>query len=103
MSGYPAPIRRSSHSTGEYVRDIIAHPNGLESHWALFKRGLNDIYHHVSAKHLHHYSGEFEGRHNNLPYDTADQLSRMAQGTAGKRLPYAALIGPPETRQPRMI
>ena len=41
---------------------------------------------------------EFEGRHNNRPLDTADQMSRMVERGVGKRLPYADLIGPPESR-----
>ena len=42
----------------------MAHTNGMESHWALFKRGIDGIYHHVSVKHLPRYTTEFEGRHN---------------------------------------
>ena len=43
------------HSMGEYVRDM-AHTNGIESHWALFKRGIVGTYHHVSVKHLDGYA-----------------------------------------------
>ena len=34
------PHEAVKHSVGEYVRDM-AHTNGLESHWALSKRGLD--------------------------------------------------------------
>ena len=98
--GYQGLNRRHeavAHGAGEYVRNM-AHTNGMESHWALLKRGLDGIYHHVSVKHLDRYAGEFEGRHNNRPLDTADQMSRMVERTQGKHLPYADLIGPPESR-----
>ena len=49
--GIPRPHEAVAHSAGEHVREM-AHTNGLESHWALFKRGLDGVYHHVSFKHL---------------------------------------------------
>ena len=79
------------HSVGEYVRDM-AHTNGLESFWAMLKRGHDGVYHHFSVKHLDRYVGEFEGRHNNRPMDTADQMAAMVQGMDGKRLRYQGLI-----------
>ena len=90
------------HSAGEYVKRQ-ASTNGIESFWALMKRGLNGTYHHVSVKHLGRYVDEFSGRHNVRPLDTQDQMGRMATGAVGKRLTYADLIGPKETRQPRML
>ena len=80
------------HSAGEYVRDM-ATTNGIESFWALMKRGLHGTYHHVSVKHLGRYVNEFAGRHNERPKDTADQMASMAQGTVGKRLTYRDLVG----------
>ena len=85
------------HSVGEYVREQ-AHTNGMESFWAGLKRGYEGVYHHMSAKHLGRYVTEFEGRHNDRPLDTADQMASMVRSAEGKRLTYAALIGPPETR-----
>ena len=79
------------HSVGEYVRDM-AHTNGIESFWALLKRGYTGTYHHMSAKHLERYVIEFEGRHNARPMDTDEQMARMARGVAGKRLQYKTLI-----------
>ena len=80
------------HSVSEYVRGM-AHTNGMESHWAALKRGYDGVYHQMSAKHLHRYVAEFEGRHNRRPLDTADQMARMAKGADGKRLQYKTLIG----------
>ena len=100
--GLPRPHEAVKHSANEYVRGM-AHTNGLESHWALFKRSIDGTYHHISVKHLHRYIVESEGRHNNRPLDTADQMTAMAQGAVGKRMTYASLIGPLETRNPRML
>ena len=81
------------HSANEYVQGM-AHTNGLESHWALFKRGIDGTFHHVSAKHLGRYVAEFEGRHNARPLDTGEQMEGLVRGAAGKRLPYTELVRP---------
>ena len=80
-----------AHSAGEYVREQ-ASTNGIESFWAGVKRGQDGVYHHFSVKHLDRYIAEFEGRHNNRPLDTADQMAAMVEGSVGKRLPYEDLI-----------
>lgn len=99
-------LRRSHmavrHSVGEYVRDM-AHTNGVESHWAMLKRGHDGIYHHFSPKHLDRYVTEFEGRHNTRPLDTEDQMTLMVQRSVGKRLTYETLVGPKPTRQPTLL
>ena len=63
-----------------------------ESFWALLKRGYQGTYHHLSPKHLDRYVTEFEGRHNDRPADTIDQMRFTAQRIVGKRLPYAELV-----------
>ncbi len=79
-----------SHSVGEYVRDM-AHTNGVESHWAMLKRGYYGTYHRMSEKHLPRYVNEFSGRHNVRPLDTEDQISLLVQKSIGKRLTYQQL------------
>ena len=79
------------HSVGEYVRGQ-AHTNGMESFWAMMKRGYTGIYHKMSVKHLHRYVSEFEGRHNDRPLDTLTQMTTIVQGMLGKRLRYQDLV-----------
>ena len=79
------------HSAREYVHGM-AHTNGIESHWAMLKRGYVGVYHQMSAKHLPRYVAEFEGRHNSRRLDTDEQMRIMARGADGKRLRYADLI-----------
>lgn len=90
-SGLPREHEAVGHGTGEYVRDQ-AHTNGLESFWAMMKRGYTGTYHQMSPKHLHRYVNEFEGRHNMRPQDTIDQMGSVARQAAGKQLRYKDLI-----------
>ena len=82
------------HSAGEYVRDGV-HTNGIESVWAVLKRGLYGVYHHASPKHLHRYVDEAAFRLNegNVARHTLDRLESLTEATFGKRLTYKALIG----------
>ena len=80
-----------NHSVSEYVRDQ-ASTNGIESFWAMLKRGHQGIYHKMSAKHLDRYVTEFAGRHNDREADTVDQLTGIVTGMVGKRLRYSDLI-----------
>ena len=80
-----------NHSVGEYVKDQ-AHTNGIESFWALLKRGYYGTFHKMSKKHLHRYVNEFAGRHNIRSLDTIDQMRFLALGMVGKRLKYKDLI-----------
>ena len=65
-----------------------AHTNGMESFWAMLKRGYHGTYHHMSVKHLHRYIQEFAGRHNVRDKDTLTQMSFLAVGLVSKRLKY---------------
>ena len=79
------------HSVGEYVRDQ-AHTNGIESFWALLKRGYHGTFHKISEKHLNRYVTEFAGRNNIRDLDTIQQMTALAHGMVGKRLRYRDLI-----------
>lgn len=88
MKGYKHEIVK--HSVGEYVRGQ-AHTNGVESFWALLKRGHYGVFHHMSAKHLHRYVNEFSARHN-LGHGTVDSINAVTDGMIGRRLTYSDLI-----------
>jgi transposase-like protein len=79
------------HSINQYV-DGKVHTNGIESFWAMLKRGHKGTYHKMSNKHLGRYVDEFVGRHNKRPSDTIDQMGALVSGMEGKRLRYQDLI-----------
>ena len=89
--GLPRIHETVNHSVSEYVSGM-AHTNGIESFWALLKRGYHGTYHHMSEKHLNRYVTEFAGRHNHRPLDTIDQMKAIADGMSGKRLRYQDLV-----------
>jgi transposase-like protein len=82
-----------NHSVGEYVRGS-AHTNGIESVWAVLKRGLHGVYHHASKKHLSRYLNEFTFRLNagNVTRHTLDRLNSLIDRVSGNRLIYRELI-----------
>ena len=58
--GIPYRHETVKHSVGEYVKNQV-HTNGIESFWALLKRGYYGTYHKMSRKHLSRYVSEFKG------------------------------------------
>jgi transposase-like protein len=82
-----------NHSEGEFSRDGVT-TNGIESVFAVLKRGLIGVYHHASPKHLGRYVDEFSFRLNegNVKHHTLTRLGSLVGAVAGKRLTYADLI-----------
>ena len=85
--------RTVRHRAGQYV-DGEVHTNGLESFWALLKRGHRGVYHYMSPKHLHRYVVEFSGRQNGRHAGTLVQMGRLVRGLVGPPLTYRALVAP---------
>ena len=55
--------RRINHSAKVYVSGDV-HTNTIEGFWSLVKRGIDGVYHSVSAKHLQGYLNEYTWRYN---------------------------------------
>jgi transposase-like protein len=82
-----------NHSVKEFVNGM-ASTNGIESVWAVLKRGYNGVYHHFSKKHIDRYISEFTFRLNegNCEIDTIDRMKSLSKNTVGKKLTYRQLI-----------
>ena len=88
--GMPYNHLSVSHSAREYVNEM-AHTNGIESFWALLKRGYYGVFHYMSEKHLHRYINEFANRQNTKDLSTMEFIEATVQKIAGKRLTYKEL------------
>jgi transposase-like protein len=84
--------RAINHSAGEYSRDGVT-TNGIESVWAVMKRGLHGVYHHASKKHLSRYVDEFTFRLNdgNVKQHTMNRLDSLVAVVPGRRITYKEL------------
>ena len=81
-----------NHSAGEYVRGM-ASTNGIESFWALLKRGYVGTFHQMSWKHLHRYVNEFAYRHNAGPGNGFRTIGASVKAMEGKRITFKELTG----------
>lgn len=91
--GMPEYVHRVvNHSAKQFV-DGMAHTNGIESVWAVLKRGFYGVYHSFSAKHLQRYVNEFAYRLNegNVRVHTMDRIDALLRKAEGKRINYAVL------------
>lgn len=76
-----------NHSAGEYVRGDT-HTNTVEGFFSIFKRGVYGIYQHMSSKHLHRYTAEFDFRYNGRKITDGARTEAILTSIKGKRLLY---------------
>ena len=88
LPGYPHEA--VAHSAREYVREM-AHTNGIESFWAVLKRGYIGVYHYMSGKHLHRYVDEFAYRQSVGTDNSLLAIGNTIDGMLGQRLMYKEL------------
>ena len=84
-----------SHSAREYVGPGDISVNGVESMWAVLKRGLYGTWHHVTVKHLGRYVDECTFRLNegNVKIHTLDRLDMFLTKAFRHRITYRELTG----------
>jgi transposase-like protein len=80
-----------NHSCGQYVNGDIT-TNTAESYFALLKRGIHGVFHHVSKQHLSRYCNEFEFRWNHRKVNDGTRTEHAILGAEGKRLTYKKAV-----------
>lgn len=79
------------HSQYQYTDGDVC-TNGIESFWAILKRGNKGVYHQWSKKHLERYLREFEYRWNMREKSEGVRLATMLATVNNTRLTYRELI-----------
>lgn len=93
--GMPQYRHRKVNHTAKIYVDGAAHTNGIESVWAVLKRGYYGIYHHFSVKHMQRYMDEFSFRlssQGNCKVHTMERINALVGRTEGARIKYRDLI-----------
>lgn len=89
--------QRVNHSLGQYVNGTV-HTNGIESFWALVRRGHFGYYHYWSPKHLQKYINEFAIRFNMKDEHPLTRIDSVVRNSVNKRLTYKGLINGETTK-----
>jgi transposase-like protein len=79
----------TNHLAGEYARGDV-HSNTAESFFALVKRSVHGIHHHISKRHMDRYLAERCFVWNGRKVSDSERTLRALQGAEGKRLLYEA-------------
>jgi len=81
-----------NHTLGHYSKNGVT-TNGIESVFALLRRGLHGIYHHASEKHMGRYVNEFSWRLNegNVKRHSLERLDSFMDAVKGRRITYRKL------------
>jgi hypothetical protein len=75
---FPYPHATVDHAKHQYVLGAV-HTQTIEGFWSIFKRGIVDSFHKVSAKYMSLYVAEFQFRYNNRSND--DIFGTEIEGT----------------------
>ena len=93
--GLEAAYKRGkvNHGAGQYVGANDIHVNGIESVWAVLRRGLYGTWHSASVKHLHRYVNEamFRLNEGNVKNHTLERLAAFAERAFQQRITYKEL------------
>jgi transposase-like protein len=84
---YAGGHHTTNHGLGEYLRGDV-HSNTAESFFAILKRSVHGIHHHVSKQHLPRYLDERAFVWNGRKLTDAERTVLALQKTEGKRLMY---------------
>ncbi len=81
-----------AHTKGQY-QEGRTHTNGIESIWAVLKRGYRGVYHYWSKKHMERYVNEFVFRLNAGGNDVPimKRMELLIRNAFNKRLTYEEL------------
>ena len=91
LASYGYTHKWVNHSVGQYVNGV-ASTNGIESFWALLKRGYIGVFHYMSWRHLHRYVNEFAFRHSVGPGNGFATIGAVLDEMVGRRLTYKKLL-----------
>lgn len=82
-----------NHSAKEFVRGM-ASTNGIESVWAVLKRSIVGVHHHISIKHLPRYVNEagFRLNEGDVKNKLMDRIEALCCKMVGVRLSYRKLV-----------
>lgn len=84
--------RSVNHSQSVYSKNGVT-TNGIESVFAVLRRGLHGVYHKASRKHIHRYINEFAWRLNegNVKRHSLERLDSFIAAITGRRITYEKL------------
>jgi ISXO2-like transposase domain len=73
----------------------MTHTNGIESVWAVLKRGHYGTFHHFSVRHMQRYVDEFTFRLNegNCNVHMLDRINALTDKSVCARITYKTLTG----------
>lgn len=83
------------HSKKEYARhedELTITTNTVESYFAIVRRGIDGIFHHVGKQYLDQYLREFDYRYNVRKMNDIDRTDKAIRAIRGKRLTMEAPV-----------